>query len=139
MDQQKLFPDRYDSYLEALRDDINALGGPKVVGEWFAREKSPEAQRNWVNDRLNIARRERFTDEQERLIMRRAREKRGYSAAVYCICDETGFERPKAIEPEDERAKAMRDFTQAVEIMSRHVERLERLGVKIPAPLAVVK
>lgn len=103
--EQELF---YDSYLEALRDDVNACSGPKEVGHWFWPEKSPETRRNSVNDRQNTEKRDRFSDDQVQLIMRRTRERRGFSAAVTFICDHTGFERPKSKDPENERAPAAR-------------------------------
>lgn len=114
----------YDSFLEALRDDVLALGGPKVVGKQLFPEKDLEPARNTLNDCLNPARRERLTDEQERLIIRRAREVRGFSAALYFLCDDCGFERPKAINPEDERAKLMREFTEGVKRLDAIAERL---------------
>jgi hypothetical protein len=131
MEQARLFPETFGSYLEALRDDVNALGGPAEIGEWFWREKTPEGRRNACNACLNAERRERFSDEQIELIMRRAVKKRGYSSAHYYVCDAIGTERPKAIEPEDERAQAMREFTEAVATMGRQIERLERLGVPV--------
>jgi hypothetical protein len=123
--QEQLF---YDSELEALRDDVVALGGPKAVGEWFWPEKSVEARRNMVNDRLNDERRERFTDEQKRLIIRKAREARGFSACLCFLCDDTGFERPKALNPVDEMAALQRLYIERVGDMSRLADRMERLA-----------
>lgn len=139
MEQSKLFPERYESFLEALRDDVNALGGPSEIGEWFWKEKSHETRRNLVNHSLNSERRERFTQEQEQLIMRRAREKRGYSAALYFLCDETGFERPKAIQPEDEKLKVARALATAIAGLGELVGRAEALGVKIEPGVRVIK
>ena len=123
--QEQLF---YDSELEALRDDVNALGGPKDVGRWFWPEKSIEASRNMVNDRLNAERRDRFTDEQKRLVMRRVREKRGFSATLIFICDDTGFERPKVRDPADEQALLVRTIQEASVILKGATERLDRLA-----------
>ena len=130
--QEKLF---YDSYFEALRDDVNACGGPKAVGEWFWAEKSIEARRNMVNDRLNGERRDRFTDEQERLIMRRARERCGFSAALAYVCDETGFERPRPLNLADEKAELERAFIDSVRRQEQIADRMERLT---RSPIAVV-
>jgi hypothetical protein len=91
----------YEGFYDALRDDVQACGGGKVVGHWFWPEKSVEAARARLADALNPERRERLSDEQERLIMRRAREARGFSAAICFLCDDTGFERPKALPPKD--------------------------------------
>ena len=123
--QERLF---YDSELEGLRDDVNALGGPKEIGRWFWPEKSIEAARNMVNDRLNAERRDRFTEDQRRLIMRKAREKRGFSATLNFICDDTGFERPRAKNPEDEAAALQRRYIESVNLQRQIADRLERLA-----------
>ncbi len=131
MDEQ-LF---YDSYLAALRDDVDACGGPKEVGGWFWPEKTVENRRNRVNDRLNSDRGERFTEDQERLIMRRARERRGFSAAVYSICDDTGFERPKPKNPKDEALELQSRAERTLAELKQILDRQERLT---KSPLAVV-
>jgi hypothetical protein len=129
--QAELFVGPWDSFLEALRDDVNACGGSKEVGEWFWKEKSTEARRNCVNDRLNAERRDRFTDEQVELIMRRAVQKRGYSAAHWYRCDVVGTERPKAVRLEDEQARARQQLVQAAEQVQRAVEQLAKLGIPV--------
>lgn len=133
MEQPALF---YDSFLEALRDDVLAIGGPKVVGKLLFPHKEVEPARNALNDCLNSDRRERLTDEQEHFIIRRAREVRGFSAAIYYTCDATGFERPKALNPEDEKAKLQRELIEAARVFKHNVDRLEKLN---QAPLTVVK
>lgn len=125
----------YDSELEALRDDVNALGGPKEIGRWFWPEKSLEAARNMVNDRLNAERRDRFSDDQRRLIIRKAREKRGFSATLFYLCDDTGFERPRPRDSADEQAQLVRVVQEATATLKNATERLERLA---RAPLAAV-
>jgi hypothetical protein len=121
-----------DSWLEGLRDDVKALGGSTSVGKWFIPEKSDEAQRNYINDRLSGNRRERFSDSQIELIMRRAVQRRGYSAAHYYLCDALGTERPRPKNPEAERARAMERFADAVERLQVAAEELKRRGVTIP-------
>jgi hypothetical protein len=127
----------YDSYLEALRDDVNAIGGPKVVGGTFWPEKDAITARNAVNDRLNAEKRDRFTDEQERFIIRGAAAKRGFSAAICFICDDTGHERPKVRSPDDERAAALKTIAEASANLKRALETVERLAQ--PQPLASVR
>lgn len=133
--QPELF---YESELEALRNDVNALGGTKTVGHWFWPEKSPEAARNMVNDRLNAEKRDRFSDEQRRLIIRKAREGRGFSATLIFLCDDTGFERPRPRDPGDEREQLQRAFIESVQLQRALLERLERLpaGTVLPFPKA---
>lgn len=131
--QPELF---YDSYLEALRDDVNAIGGPKALGNKFWPEKDAITARNAVNDRLNAEKRDGFSDEQERYIMRLATAKRGFSAAVCFICDDTGHERPKAKSPEDEKMALQRQVIAAAETLASSITRLERLS---QSPLSSVR
>jgi len=84
-----------------------------------------------VAQRLNADRRERLSDEQERLIMRRAREARGFSAALYFICDDTGFERPRSRDPEDEKEKLQRQFIDAVNALQRLTPKIEAARLKV--------
>ncbi len=126
--QPELF---YDSYFEALRDDVNAIGGPKAVGQTFWPEKEIVAARNAVNDRLNPEKRDRFSDEQERYIMRAAKRKRDFSAALCFLCDDTEFERPKAKSADDERTAALRTIADASHTLKRALETVERLGVPL--------
>lgn len=130
--QGEMFVGPWESYLEALKDDVKHLGGSKAVGAWFIPEKSVEAQRGYVNDRLSPERRERFSEEQENLIMRRAIQARGYSAAHWYRCDALGTERPKPNDPETERERAQRAFAGAVDSLGRAIEELKRQGVSIP-------
>lgn len=117
----------YEGWLDALRDDVRTLGGAKAVGLALWPEKSIDAAKNKLNDALNEDRRERLTDEQERWIIRSAREKRGFSAALCYLCDDTGFERPKERDPLDEAAQLQREFIDSVRRHERIVEKLERL------------
>lgn len=126
----------YEDYYAALRDDVGALGGAKTVAVWFWPEKDPLAARNKLNDTLNPDRREHLTDEQERMIMRRVREVRGYSAALAFICDDTGFDRPHPIEPADEVAGLQRAFIESVQMQRAIADRIERLT---KTPLAAVR
>lgn len=128
-DQQDL---PLESYLESLREDVKTLGGSTKVGAWFIPEKSQEAQRNYVNDRLSSARRERFTDDQVELIMRRAIQARGHSDALNYLCDRLGMERPKPKDPELERRRAMERFAEAADRMSAAVDDIKRLNISMP-------
>lgn len=128
--QPELF---YESFLEALKDDVKAIGGSKELGAKFWPEKAATAEglvaaRNAVNDRLNGDKRDRFNDDQVRYIMRRAREVRGFSAALYFICDDTQFERPKPRAPQDERAEIVRQIREAASMFKAGMERFERLA-----------
>lgn len=117
----------YESWEEALKDDIKALGGTKVVGKLLWPDLEVDTARNRLNDRLNPERRERLSDTQERMIMRSSREARGFSAAMFYLADETGFERPKPRAPRDEMTELQRQFVDSVKLQARIAERIERL------------
>jgi len=117
----------YEDFNAALRDDVQALGGAKAVGMLLWPEKDPLAARNKLNDTLNAERRERLSHEQEQMIMRKAREIRGFSAALYSLCDEAGFKRPEPRDPLDEAAQLQREFIASVEIQKRIASKLEAL------------
>jgi hypothetical protein len=69
--------------------------------------------------------------------MRQAREVRGFSAALYFLCDDVGFERPKALNPEDEKQKLQRELVAAVTSLARITAALG-IDHKLPASLRVV-
>lgn len=119
----------YESWEDALRDDVRALGGSKVVAASLWPEKTdPIAARNKLNDAMNTERRERLTQEQELFIMRRAKEVRGFSAAMFFLCDEVGTERPKSKDPQDETAALQREFIESVRRNERILHRMEALA-----------
>lgn len=128
----------HDCFLDALRADVMACGGAKAVGALFWPEKEAEGQRTSVTDRLNEARRERFTAPQQRLLMKRAAELGGRSAALDFICDAVGFERPAKKHPEDERATLLRDLRNQAAQLNANIERL-LMDDKMPSQLRVLK
>ena len=121
----------YESWEESLKDDIKAIGGTKAVGKMLWADLDQDLARNRLNDRLNPERRERLAESQERLIMRLAREKRGWSAAICYLADETGFERPKSKVPEDELTELIRQFTASVPMQKHNVDRIEGLLLQL--------
>jgi hypothetical protein len=124
----------YESWEEALKDDIKALGGTKTVGKLLWPDLDIDPARNRLNDRLNPERRERLSDTQERLVMRLAREARGFSAAMCYLTDDTGFERPKSRAPRDEMTELQRQFVDSVKQQAKIVERIEHLQPQLVRP-----
>lgn len=122
MEQESLF---HVTYKDALRDDVAAIGGAKKVGQRLFPGMDALAAGRALNDRLNDSRRERLPEEQERLIIREAKEVRGFSSALNYICDECGFERPKPVNPADKQAQLIREFNQSVKV-------LEQIAKQIP-------
>lgn len=128
----------YDGYCAALRDDCKAIepteAWAKVVGKMLFPEKEILAARGALLDKTNPEKRDRLTDEQERLIMTKAREVRGFSAALYHICDCTGFERPRAKAPKDEALELQSRGERLLAELKQITERQERL---LRAPLSM--
>lgn len=133
----------YENYSAALRDDCQAIepsrAWAKVVGKILFPEivDAEEAGRR-LADKLNPNRRDRLTDEQERHVMRLAKRARGFSAALAFICDDTGFERPKAIDPKDEALELINREERLVTELRQLLDRRERLATR-SSPVLVEK
>jgi hypothetical protein len=124
MQQQSLIR---ETILEALRDDIDAAGGPKVVGLLLWPEKEcPIKAGNHLRNCLSEDRAERLTPEQVMLVIKKARE-HGSACTIAFMCDHASLTRPTPIEPEDQRAQLKRQVIQAASDIKHLVERLERL------------
>jgi hypothetical protein len=137
--QRALF---YENYRAALREDCKAIADyspawAKVVGKMLFPEISDpiEAGRR-LNDKTNPNRDDRLSDDQERCIMRWAREKRGFSAALDYICDDTEFERTKPRDRKDEALELQARAEALLRELKQVTERQERL---LRPPIAVVK
>jgi hypothetical protein len=112
---------------EALKEAVKALGGPKKVGEKLRPEMAADAAGRWLSDCLNPECRAKLDLDQALWVLREAR-KVNYHGAMNFICSDTGYANPQPIEPEDEKAKLMREFIEATKQQTRNVERLERLS-----------
>jgi hypothetical protein len=139
MDQQQraLF---YDGYKAALREDCKSIeptpAWAKVVGKMlFPEIADPVEAGRRLNDKTNSNRDDRLSDDQERLIMRLAVEKRGYSAAHDYISDEIGMERGRPKERKDEARELLSRGEALLTEMKSVTERFERV---VRSPLAVV-
>lgn len=119
----------HETLLDALREVVGALGGSKKVGPLLRSTKTPEEAARFINDCLNPDRRERF-DPDDVLYLLRAGRAAGCHAAANYIMREAGYADPIPVEPEDERARAQRDFEIAVKALGTVTDRLARLGVK---------
>jgi hypothetical protein len=127
MSQSPLFS---ESIYDALGDVVRALGGSKKVGSELRPEKPVDEAAKWVKDCLNPERRERFDPEHILWLLKRGREVSCHSAINF-LCDETGYERPRAIDPEDERAKLQRLYIEAVRTSKQIAERMERMSARV--------
>lgn len=122
----------HESLLDALAEVVRALGGSKAVGAKMRPEKGIDAAGRWLNDALNPNREEKLDPDQLLWILREGRAAGCHAAANY-IMREAGYSDPTPVEPEDERARAQRDFETAVKALGTVTDRLARMGIKVAA------
>lgn len=125
-DQQELF---YETLIDAIRATVDALGGPKVVGQMLWHEKGTDEARRLLLDCLNPDRAQRLDPERLVLLLKIARAK-GVHTAIGWILDEVGYAKPQPVEPEDQQAELIRQFNRAAESVTAMGERILRLGVQ---------
>ena len=122
-DQFSLFVEDTD---DALRAAIQSLGGAKKVGTLLRPELPADAAARWLNDTLNDAKREKLDFKQGLLILKLARET-GFHTSFEFVARECGYA-ANPIEPEDERARLLRDFNARVRELSSITQRIERMS-----------
>ena len=115
----------YEDIYDAMREDVRALGGTKIVGPIFWPEKSVKDAQQRLNDCLNRNREEKLDQEQFMLLIRRAREVGSYATMGF-LGGDTGF-KCDPVKQEDERAALQRQFMDSVVLQRQLVERMERL------------
>jgi hypothetical protein len=123
MTQDKLF---HEDIYEALRTDIMAAGGTKVVGLVLFPEKTHKAG-DYLATCLNHTRNEKLDPEQILVIKRLAAKAGCYATHRFEEAD-LGMTNAQPIEPEDEKARIQREVVKAADIFKQYVERLERLN-----------
>ena len=129
MDHPKLF---HECLEDALREVIQAAGGPKVVACLLWPDKTPEAAHRLLLACLNEDRAERLNPGQLVVLLRLGREK-GVHAGMSYLSGECGYQ-AKPVEPEDERAMLQRQYIESVKEQRQMIERMERLA-ESPASL----
>jgi hypothetical protein len=123
MVQPKLW---HEDYFDALRTDILASGGFKVVGSQMWPEKSPDKAGENLASCLNRTRSEKLDGEQIMFIKKLAK-KSGSFATVMFEMDDIGLTHPTAIEPEDEKVRLQREVLKVGSMFKDLVVRLEKL------------
>lgn len=119
----------HESLADALKEVISVAGGTKSVAAKLWPEKTPDAAQRTLLDCLNENRPEKLSPEQVLFLMRLGREI-GCHAAINYISRDAGYSDPQPIEPEDEKAKLMREFVAAQKAMSSIADRLANVGLR---------
>ena len=122
----------HESLSDALKELIQQSGGSKVVACKLWPEKTPDSAHRTLLDCLNENRAEKLSPEQVLFLLRIGRETGCHSAINY-ITRACSYSDPQPIEPEDEKAKLMRDFISAQKAMSSIATRLENVGLRAVA------
>ncbi len=119
----------YDTYEDAIRDCVTALGGNKRVGSmlWPAMPVD-EAGRKLAHC-LNAEKREKLDLGELRLIRREAR-KAGIHILAHYEARDAGYSEPMPLNPEDEGAQLKREFIASVKGLERLQERMAMLGLQ---------
>jgi hypothetical protein len=119
----------HESINDALREDVQAIGGNKAVGAILWPELPIDQAAGKVRDCMNTDRRERMTPDQLALIVRMARRK-GSMAVMRWMAHDAGFAEPVPVEPEDERAKLQRDYIEATKMLAQIANRIDSIPVR---------
>lgn len=118
----------HESISDALREVVQVLGGPKAVGVLLKPELPADQAGQYVRDRLNPDRRERFSPDQLVLLAERSRQAGCHAIPLY-FARHCGYADPQPLEPEDERARLQREYIDAVKRLEGIASGLRRVGV----------
>lgn len=120
----------YDDIYDALRDVVQALGGPKSVGVMLWPDKSVAMAHTALLNCLDRNRPEKLDLTQLVLLLKKGREV-GCHAGMQFIAAECSYEAPRPIEPEDELAKLQREYIEAVNRLSSLAPKIEQVQAKL--------
>lgn len=120
----------FDSYEDAIRSTVLALGGFKKVGAllWPAMP-ADDAGRKLAHC-LNLDKREKL-DLGELALVRKAARQSGVHILATHELREAGYAEPQPLAPEDEAAQLQREFITAVRALKGIESRMDRLSVAV--------
>jgi hypothetical protein len=121
----------HDSIEEALRSIIDAVGGPKSVAmELWPSRKMTEGARH-LHHCLDPERPEKLALCELLWIARKGREA-GVHTLMHYLAKDLGYQAPLPVEPDDERVRLQREFTESVQLQRRILNRMEKLNAEPP-------
>lgn len=115
----------FDTYEDAIRAVVTALGGFKKVGVMLWPSKLADEAGRKLADCLNSVKREKLDISELALIRREAR-KAGVHILAHYEAREAGYADPLPLNPEDEAAQLQREYIAAVKGLQMLSERMER-------------
>lgn len=117
----------YDTYEDAIRDCVTALGGNKVVGNMLWPAMPADDAGRKLSHCLNTEKREKLDLGELRLIRQAAR-KVGVHILAHYEARDAGYTEPQPINPEDESAQLQREFIASVKALEALQSRMARVG-----------
>ena len=119
----------HESMADALREVIQAAGGPKAVGELMFPDMPADHAAGRIRDCLNSDRRDRFTPDQVLMILRIGH-RVGCHAGMVFMSRELGYADPVPVEPEDEVARLQREFVEASKNLISMAGKIEQMQAR---------
>lgn len=117
----------HDSFEDALLDVVYAIGGPKEVASSLWPALSPLDAARKLQHCLAPDRRERLAPNEVVWILR-AGAAAGCHVAMSYLTRECGYDTPRRVSPDDQRAELQRQFVEGVGQLEAIRRSLERLG-----------
>ena len=120
----------HESISDALREVIQAIGGPKTVGERMFPDMPADHAASRIRDCLNADRRDRFTPDQVLMILRLGHQV-GCHAGMVFMARELGYSDPVPVDPEDEVARLQRDFIEASKALVTMAGKIDQMQARV--------
>lgn len=120
----------HDSIHDALAEVVASAGGWKAVGTKLWPEKAPDDAGRLLRHCLDRDRNEKLGLDQVLLLLRLGRERKAH-AAMRFLAQSCGYDEPRALEPEDERAVLQRQFVESVAALKVIERRLSGHGIRV--------
>ncbi len=127
----------HESLEDALAEIVGMCGGRKAFAAAMWESKSARDAHNKLDACLNRERPEKF-DLDEVLYILRAGRAAGCHSAMAFIANACGYTEPQPVNPEDERAKLQREFSDSVKTLTRLAGALG-IDAHLPSSMRVVK
>ena len=120
----------HESISDALREVIQAIGGPKTVGERMFPDMPVDHAASRIRDCLNADRRDRFTPDQVSMSLRLGRPG-GWQARTGFSARERRDPDPGPGRPEDEVARLQSDFIEASKALVTMAGKIDQMQARV--------
>jgi hypothetical protein len=119
----------FESFNDALKALVLALGGYKKVGGLMRPELTGDAGKDWVKHCLMPDRREKFSPEQVSFLLREGR-RVGFHAAMDYLANDTGY-KAQPVELEKQVESLEERIATGLQLLNGHMATLARLKERV--------